>query len=393
MKLTNLKRRFVHVASDMSQQTQESSESNMVPESLLALAKDTRYVEECKVLLLQVLRSVLPERREDLLDRDAWYLSVILYNFLVILRKGRTLGMEICGLRYPERIASWKVVAASLATASSIYAVHRATADSEDSSGPGTESLRGTQRRQVYENQRQAMLRRANATSDAASLPMRNTGQQISAAPSSIRERIRELIRKLLQSVVTAVSSSSRMEGPHAPVETQQRTLTVGIWLLRLHLAYYCLTGKYPSWTHRLVGHTVEEDGTKRLVSRPDNFRAVGILILAQAAGAAIQTISQQLTHWWIDKSLSTLSPPTPSIKFEGSSSSSSPSPTTDQSGTCAICQQVRKHPACPVVCGHVFCWKCLQQWVSSKGECPLCRTACRPQDILALHSYTPPTE
>jgi peroxin-10 len=44
-------------------------------------------------------------------------------------------------------------------------------------------------------------------------------------------------------------------------------------------------------------------------------------------------------------------------------------------------------------VCGHVFCWKCLQQWVSSRGECPLCRTACLPQDILALHSYTPATE
>jgi peroxin-10 len=377
----------------MNPQAQENSESNVVPESLLALAKDTRYVEECKMLLLQVLRSVLPERREDLLDRDAWYLSVVLYNFLVVLRKGRTLGMEICGLRYPGEIARWKVVAASLATASSTYALHRATADIEDSSGPGTESLRGTQRRQIYENQRQAMLRRANSTSDVVSSPMRNAGQeQVSSAPSSIRKRIRELIRKLLQSIVTAVSSSSRIEGPHAPVETQQRTLTAGIWLLRLHLAYYCLTGNYPSWTHRLVGHTVEEDGSKRLVSRPNNFRVVGILILAQATGTAIQTISQQLTHWWIDRSPSTLSPPTPSIKFEGYSSSTS-SPSSDQSGTCAICQQIRKHPACPTVCGHVFCWKCLQQWVSSKGECPLCRTTCRPQDILALHSYTPPTE
>jgi peroxin-10 len=381
----------------MIPQTQESSESNVVPEGLLALAKDTRYVEECKILLLQVLRSILPERREDLLDRDAWYLSVILYNFLVVLRKGRTLGMEICGLRYPERIARWKVLAASVATASSIYALHRVTADGEDSSGPGTESLRGTQRRQIFENQRQAMMRRANSTTEAVSSPMRNAGQQVSTtAPSSIRERMRELIRKLLQSVVTAVSSSSGMEGPHAPVENQQRTLTAGIWLLRLHLAYYCLTGKYPSWTHRLVGHTVEEDGSKRLVSRPNKFRVVGILILAQATGTAIQTISQQLTHWWIDRSASSSSPPTPSIRFEGSPSlapSSLSSSTGTQSGTCAICQQVRKHPACPSLCGHVFCWKCLQQWVSTRGECPLCRTVCRPQDILALHSYAPLNE
>jgi hypothetical protein len=384
-------------STSMSLEAQDTSESNVVPESLLALAKDARYVEECKTLLLKVLRSVLPERREDLLDRDAWYLSVILYNLLVILRKGRTLGMEICGLRYPERIARWKVVAASLATASSIYALHRATADREDASAPRTESLRGMDRRQFYESQRQAMLRRADTTPNVVSSPTRNTlssGQQVSAAPLSIRERMRELIRKLLQSIATAASSSFRMEGPHVQAETQQTTLTAGIWLLRLHLAYYCLTGRYPSWTHRLVGHTVEEDGSKRLLNRPNNFRVVGILILAQAAGTAIQTVSRQLTHWWIDRSLSTAPPSTPSITFEGPSSFSSLSPpSATQTGTCAICQQIRTHPACPALCGHVFCWKCLQQWAASRAECPLCRTACRPQDILALHSYTPPNE
>jgi hypothetical protein len=176
-------------------QAQESSESDVVPEGLLALAKDTRYVEECKILLQQVLRSVLPERREDLLDQDAWYLSLILYNFLVILRRGRTLGMEICGLRYPERIARWKVVAASLATASSIYALHRVTADGENSSGPGTGSLRGAQRRQFFENQRQAMLRRANSTPEVVSSPMRNADQQVSPAILLISDSASRMVK------------------------------------------------------------------------------------------------------------------------------------------------------------------------------------------------------
>jgi len=375
--------------------TSITDESNVVPESLLAFAKDSRYLEECKTLLLQLLRKALPSRGEDLLDRDAWYASAVLYTAIVLLRRGRTLGMEVCGLKYPERIARWKVVAASLAAASTVYTLHlhRATVERDSaSSTPSTESLHGIQRRQFYERQRLAMLHRANGASDISS-PMRNepslAHQQSATHPSSFRERIRKAARELLHSIVTAVFSFSRIEGPHAPTETQQRTITMGIWVLRLHLAYYCLTGRYPSWTHRLVGHTIEEDGSKRLVSRPNNFRVVGLLILAQAAGTTIQNVSQQLTHWWIDHSVPNTSRQTPSITFEGEGQSLKTRSATI-GVTCGICQQARTHPACPASCGHVFCWKCLQLSVASRAECPLCRTACQPQDILALHNYTP---
>jgi peroxin-10 len=48
-----------------------------------------------------------------------------------------------------------------------------------------------------------------------------------------------------------------------------------------------------------------------------------------------------------------------------------------------------RHHPAAPSSCGHVFCWNCLMQWVSTvRPQCPLCRAPCRPQDVLPLYNY-----
>jgi peroxin-10 len=46
-------------------------------------------------------------------------------------------------------------------------------------------------------------------------------------------------------------------------------------------------------------------------------------------------------------------------------------------------------------VCGHIFCWGCIEQWCRSNVEdgvpCPTCRTTCFPSELLALVHYAPP--
>ncbi|OAA61014.1 peroxisome biosynthesis protein, peroxin-10 [Niveomyces insectorum RCEF 264] len=37
--------------------------------------------------------------------------------------------------------------------------------------------------------------------------------------------------------------------------------------------------------------------------------------------------------------------------------------------------------------CGHVFCWRCIGDWVREKPECPLCRRRAAPQHILPLQA------
>ena len=45
--------------------------------------------------------------------------------------------------------------------------------------------------------------------------------------------------------------------------------------------------------------------------------------------------------------------------------------------------------PSCSIKCGHVFCWYCIQQWLTYYDtKCPICRTICTANDIQLLYNY-----
>lgn len=56
------------------------------------------------------------------------------------------------------------------------------------------------------------------------------------------------------------------------------------------------------------------------------------------------------------------------------------------QQRKCTLCLEELKDPGAPL-CGHVFCWSCIANWIREKPECPLCRRSALPQHILALRS------
>jgi E3 ubiquitin-protein ligase RNF5 len=57
----------------------------------------------------------------------------------------------------------------------------------------------------------------------------------------------------------------------------------------------------------------------------------------------------------------------------------------------CYICLDP---PAYPVAtpCGHIFCWKCLQRWISGLSElqCPVCKNGLDMSRVISLYSSSP---
>jgi hypothetical protein len=207
---------------------------DVVSDSLLALAKDARYVKEFQSLFLQVMSLFLPRRRHQLLVHESWILASLLCFALGLKHtsKGTTLGMETVGLQFPTRAARWKFVAAVMTTLSWAYAFspdrtaasdaanrdgHRLRDSSRYSSSNeepqhNEEMLRGNRRRQFHEAQRQAMLRRASEAAGNQNSPSSTSTSESQGAisspniqtsaqtvRSSIRQRIKIIFYQLAQ--------------------------------------------------------------------------------------------------------------------------------------------------------------------------------------------------
>ena len=54
---------------------------------------------------------------------------------------------------------------------------------------------------------------------------------------------------------------------------------------------------------------------------------------------------------------------------------------------SCNICMCNATDPT-SASCGHVFCWKCIVGWVGRRGNCPICRTKCAPQELWPVWHY-----
>ncbi|XP_064406332.1 peroxisome biogenesis factor 10-like [Halichondria panicea] len=53
----------------------------------------------------------------------------------------------------------------------------------------------------------------------------------------------------------------------------------------------------------------------------------------------------------------------------------------------CPLCLEMCEAPT-TTLCGHVFCWDCVCEWVSENIACPVCRCSVEPQQLVCLQHF-----
>lgn len=53
----------------------------------------------------------------------------------------------------------------------------------------------------------------------------------------------------------------------------------------------------------------------------------------------------------------------------------------------CILCLEERQN-TCSTICGHLFCWSCIMDWIDQKEECPVCREPIKKSTIVYLMNF-----
>jgi hypothetical protein len=178
-----------------------ANDSELVAESLLSFAKDVRYLGQCSHLFQQAIESIMPPntaRSESYIQKTSWFMSSLLYILLVIIPSGRTLGMEVCGLKF--KTTQQQVVRSLLTTTVGWYAldylINRKTSTDLTQD---REDLRGNDRMEMHRRLRMRMLQRASSQQsssdepESAGITNQNATNVVNA--QSLWERIVTLLR------------------------------------------------------------------------------------------------------------------------------------------------------------------------------------------------------
>lgn len=53
----------------------------------------------------------------------------------------------------------------------------------------------------------------------------------------------------------------------------------------------------------------------------------------------------------------------------------------------CVLCLEPRSNTSA-TVCGHLFCWSCILDWLNQKEECPVCREPLKKSSVIFLRNF-----
>lgn len=66
----------------------------------------------------------------------------------------------------------------------------------------------------------------------------------------------------------------------------------------------------------------------------------------------------------------------------------STPSDIIESHPKCVLCLEQRQNTTA-TICGHLFCWQCLMEWLDQKEECPVCRDPMKKSSVVFLMNFS----
>lgn len=378
------------------------------------------------------------QQPEDILEPEINLLSRIVFG-IIMAREGKSLGLEYVGLQYKNR-SSIKFRLFILLYIIRPYALDRVKRKGFDelknariSLLPSIfernetiirnrDDLRGIDRRRLFEESRRRMLERAQTIqSSNENDPNRSStigrnqsvnstckmkSKTTSNKLGSIKGRVLEILEQM------ALACDLQPPRPHhVPTQnigedgnqnSQNHQLTntklkrlgsMFKWLIHLNLALFYVNAKYPTIIHRVLGLRIDGRNDKtKLKAELADYSPIGLMIIIQTLGKLTQALLEMTVKSYYQSFQSKL--PNRNIERNQLIQTKVPahveelqSISTVDRDICGICMTERNHPAASVKCGHVLCWDCLHHWIATvRQECPICRTSCTHQQIIALH-------
>lgn len=389
---------------------------NIVPDSLLALSKDERYISHISSLISKCFTSSDDEEQETVstfMPEINLLARTIFASYVV--REKSSIGLSYMGLGY--NVESRVLYFYGILFCFAPYFVERtgangwkdmkdmlarfySTAETKSNVKKDREKLKGQERRKAFEESRRRMLEAGG--SKHQNLVLSKTIETRHVGRPKLIDRICQLFWKVMQKMAMVDMANSVAFGSHGSQTdntnhqnslnsaTSNKLSNILAWILRLHIALFYASGKYPNLIHRISGLQVEKMSSNfDIVSQRPDFKIISLMIFTQLGAKIVKSLTKILIQQYLERSIR-LQQSKQSIEAVVPSANSHSSPTfSSKPSNCGICMHTRKYPAAPTGCGHVFCWGCLQHFISTvRPECPLCRCATRPQEIILLQNY-----
>jgi hypothetical protein len=388
---------------------------NIVPDSLLALSKDNRYISHISSLISKCF--VVSDDNEEENKPVSTFTPEI--NLLArsicacyIVKENTSLGLSYMGLGYNvdspvlyfygillslgpyfvERAGKngWKELKQALAK---FYSMDKTNLNAEKD----REALKGDDRRLAFEESRRKMLEAS--VSKQKHLLVSNTIETRLVNRPKMTDKVRQIFWKVMQKMAMVDTSMNPIafesHGSNTASTNHQHPVsnlsTIFGWIVRLNIALFYASGKYPNLIHRISGLQVKKLSSHiGMVSQRPDFKIISFMIFTQLGAKVVKSFTKMLIQYYFERSirLQQFKQSIETIVPSANSQQESPN-ISSKMMTCGICMHTRKYPAAPIGCGHVFCWSCLQHFISTvRPECPLCRCSASPQEIIILQNY-----